>query len=496
MNMWRSLINRLSHAWVHYKTARVSLLTDQKISGRPIHVWYKYFMTNCEYTTDSSSSFLNWCDKNNPCFQRTNRHCQFDIFPHPSLNKTSWKYRSDNSPAKGWSYSFRSRGTTGSSILDHDFHHLCLGRRIHTSGHSDFGIFSNLGISFSIYRYCIRSLSFTIWEFCNHIHDFRRSHLWRRRFLLCEYSISVWVIFYNVITEFHTSFVLLKFLLQLSIFQVTHVHHWSKVDFSFVSLWLHDDLFLASDLSLIDWYFHSDLFFPVNDSFITDTDLDSCFLDLTEWENTLIVEVLSRSVGTKHRRHRASCWLAAAASGFLMRDLLWNTQWYSFLVIVYLIEDRRGIRLVIETDVGLIICVWDPVVQSDSPLSRATMGIRLDTKTNEEDGDVKHMDEKARSSIPRNDMTTRAKSDCFAHKTYDLSHAKCPREKCACCARLMGCAVHRNWGVSLGIQSLLWCFVVQRISSCLLVFLLLIWVWVHHSNIQIPRIQDGNSVHA
>ena len=45
------------------------------------------------------------------------------------------------SPAKGWPYRFRSRGTTGSSILDHDSGHSCLGRRIHTSGHSDFGIF-------------------------------------------------------------------------------------------------------------------------------------------------------------------------------------------------------------------------------------------------------------------------------------------------------------------------------------------------------------------
>ena len=37
-----------------------------------------------------------------------------------------------------------SRGTTGSSILDHDLGHLCRGRRIQMSGHSDFGIFSNL----------------------------------------------------------------------------------------------------------------------------------------------------------------------------------------------------------------------------------------------------------------------------------------------------------------------------------------------------------------
>ena len=46
---------------------------------------------------------------------------------------------SHNSPAKGWPYRFRSRGTTGSSTLD--------GRRILLSGHSDLGIFNNLGAS-------------------------------------------------------------------------------------------------------------------------------------------------------------------------------------------------------------------------------------------------------------------------------------------------------------------------------------------------------------
>ena len=32
----------------------------------------------------------------------------------------------------------------GRPILDHDLGHLCRGRRIQTSGHSDFGIFNNL----------------------------------------------------------------------------------------------------------------------------------------------------------------------------------------------------------------------------------------------------------------------------------------------------------------------------------------------------------------
>ena len=40
-------------------------------------------------------------------------------------------------------------------------------------------------------------------------------------------------------------------------------------------------------------------------------------------------------------------------------------------------------------------------------------------------------------------MTTRTKNDCFVNKTCDWSHVKCSREKCACCARLMGCTVRR-----------------------------------------------------
>ena len=54
---------------------------------------------------------------------------------------------SHNSPAKRWPYRFSSRGTPGSSILDNDLSHLCRGRRIQMSGHSDFGIFNNLWTS-------------------------------------------------------------------------------------------------------------------------------------------------------------------------------------------------------------------------------------------------------------------------------------------------------------------------------------------------------------
>ena len=163
------------------------------------------------------------------------------------------------------------------------------------------------------------------------------------------------------------------FFFQLSIFQVTCLHHWSKVDFSFVSLRLQDILFLASDLSWIEWYFHSDLFFSCQ-RFIYYVRRSWLQFPGSYWirKHTSLRNIVSfslskaLSVGTKHRRYRASCWLTTAASGFLIRDLLWNTQWCSFLVIVHLLEDRFGFRLVVEINIGLMICVWGPVDQSDS----------------------------------------------------------------------------------------------------------------------------------
>ena len=42
---------------------------------------------------------------------------------------------------------FAQEEQPGSSILDHEFGHLCFGRRIQISGHSDFGIFNKDGAS-------------------------------------------------------------------------------------------------------------------------------------------------------------------------------------------------------------------------------------------------------------------------------------------------------------------------------------------------------------
>ena len=60
--------------------------------------------------------------------------------PKPCSNRTFSNCLSHNSLAEGRPYRFRSRGTTGSSMLDHDLGRLRFGRRIQMSGHSDLGI--------------------------------------------------------------------------------------------------------------------------------------------------------------------------------------------------------------------------------------------------------------------------------------------------------------------------------------------------------------------
>ena len=82
-----------------------------------------------------------YTSENSPFWRCTNRHSQLETFSQPYFKVTFSNCISHNSPAKRWPYRFRSRGTTGSSILDHDFGHLCRGRRIQMSGHSTFGNF-------------------------------------------------------------------------------------------------------------------------------------------------------------------------------------------------------------------------------------------------------------------------------------------------------------------------------------------------------------------
>ena len=76
---------------------------------------------------------------------------------------------------------FRSRGTTGSSILDHDFGQQGRGRPVQMSGHSDLGTFNNLSI-FHFYlgksSCCISWLSIATRQSGDDIHDFSCCHLW------------------------------------------------------------------------------------------------------------------------------------------------------------------------------------------------------------------------------------------------------------------------------------------------------------------------------
>ena len=129
------------------------------------------------------------------------------------------------SPAKRWPSQIWLKKNDGSSILDHDFGHLCRGRRIQMSGHSDFRIFKNLWAS-SIFPWVqadtasaacpsqpgnLEMISTT----------FSGCHLRCWRSLFSEYCIRPWIVLYNITSEYNSTFVFLVFCLQFSIFQVT-----------------------------------------------------------------------------------------------------------------------------------------------------------------------------------------------------------------------------------------------------------------------------------
>ena len=142
----------------------ISLLISHRLWVHPTYTWSRKDVGSPKSTSLLSTfhielilcffpaNFMSstYTDKNNPFSRWTKRHSQFGIFSQPCFNRTFSNCLSQKSPAKGWPYRFRSRGTTGSSILDHDFGHLCRGRRIQMSGHSKFGIFNNFG-TFSIF---------------------------------------------------------------------------------------------------------------------------------------------------------------------------------------------------------------------------------------------------------------------------------------------------------------------------------------------------------
>ena len=63
------------------------------------------------------------------------------------------------------------------------------------------------------------------------IHDFCCSHLRSWWSWFGEYCIRSRIVFYNITSEYSSTFVLWVLCLQLSIFQMTHVHQWCKMNF-------------------------------------------------------------------------------------------------------------------------------------------------------------------------------------------------------------------------------------------------------------------------
>ena len=132
----------------------------------------------------------------------TNIHSQFGIFSHLRSNKACSNCLSHSNRANGWPYKLRSRNTTGSSNFSHDFGHLCRGKRIQTSGHSDLVIFTwvHADIASAACPSQPGNLAITSMIFCS-------SHLWRRRALFSGSRIGL----NNVSSEHDSAFLLLQF---------------------------------------------------------------------------------------------------------------------------------------------------------------------------------------------------------------------------------------------------------------------------------------------
>ena len=85
-----------------------------------INAFHRNFPSRAQFFSDFPTSLISstYTDRNNPLARLTNKHPQLKTFSHPRPKRTSSNYL-----------------------------HLCFGRRIHISGHSDFRIFKNVGAS-------------------------------------------------------------------------------------------------------------------------------------------------------------------------------------------------------------------------------------------------------------------------------------------------------------------------------------------------------------
>ena len=73
-------------------------------------------------------------------------------------------------------------------------------------------------------RYWVCCLSIATWQSGDEIHNLSCCHLKCSRYLYDEYCIRARVVFYNITTEYNSTFILLVCCLQFSNFQMTYVH--------------------------------------------------------------------------------------------------------------------------------------------------------------------------------------------------------------------------------------------------------------------------------
>ena len=98
-------------------------------------------------------------------------------------------------------------------------------------------------------RNCISCLSCAPWQSGYDTHDFCCCHLWCWWSLFSEYRIRPRIIFYNITSENNSTFVFLVLCLQFSIFQMTDVHQWGKMNFCAIRPCFIDHLFFYIWLS-------------------------------------------------------------------------------------------------------------------------------------------------------------------------------------------------------------------------------------------------------
>ena len=106
---------------------------------------------------------------------------------------------------------------------------------------------ASLHVDLSVSGYFFCCLSWTSWKPWYNVHDFCGCHLRCWWSLFSEYCIRTRIIFYNVTSEYDPSFVLLILRFQLRILEMTEIHQWRKMNFSALSPWFIDHLFLISD---------------------------------------------------------------------------------------------------------------------------------------------------------------------------------------------------------------------------------------------------------